>query len=172
MKQKHRRSKDNFSIDSSKMDLDKVDLLKYKIDQLNAELNYRLERIWQIFAWASSLLVAIIGGAIALRFTKNNSGIRIELSEINKYILVGTIIILVVFSIFWIGKNIVLAKEIKIERFFFAEKLFSEIKTNPQKSNKNSYFSFLLTPTSSFILGYTTAIFLLGVAACLTILFF
>jgi hypothetical protein len=36
-------------------------------DQLSKEIQYRRDREWQIFSWASSVLIAIIGGSVALR---------------------------------------------------------------------------------------------------------
>ncbi len=49
-----------------------VSQAKYARSILAEEIKFRRDRRQQIFSWASSLLVAIIGGVTALAFTGNS----------------------------------------------------------------------------------------------------
>ncbi len=64
---------------------------------LENEIAYRRDRKQEIFNWASSLLVAVIGGIIALTYKDGKS-----FSPVHKILLTGAIVILSGYSCKWI----------------------------------------------------------------------
>jgi len=65
---------------------------------LENEIAYRRNRKQEIFNWASSLLVAVIGGIVALAYKNANS-----LSPAHKILLTGAIVVLSGYSYWWIN---------------------------------------------------------------------
>jgi hypothetical protein len=57
---------------ADKLSADPIKDPKYIRDTIANEITHRSDRRQQIFSWASSLLVAIIGGVIALTFTNQH----------------------------------------------------------------------------------------------------
>jgi FtsH-binding integral membrane protein len=70
---------------------------KYARGILAEETKFRRDRRQQIFSWASSLLVAIIGGSTALASTK-----ALPLTPMQKYGLYAAIAIVGLYSVIWI----------------------------------------------------------------------
>jgi len=64
---------------------------------LQYELNFQRARKQEIFSWASSLLVAMIGGVVALTAVK-----QVMLEESHKCVLTAAIVILWLCSSIWI----------------------------------------------------------------------
>jgi len=64
--------------------------IKFARNALEKELSHYLDKLWKVFSWASTILVSIIGGAIALRFRDNPPA----LSVFDKSVLISAIIIL------------------------------------------------------------------------------
>lgn len=46
------------------------------VELLRQDIEYRRTTQWDIFSWCSTLLVAIVGGLIAVRFTETTRGRR------------------------------------------------------------------------------------------------
>ena len=70
-----------------------------------ADIEYRRELRWRIFAWGSTLLTAITGGLAALKLGalgKNFTG----LTTVCEAILVSVIFILGFLACFWLGLNL------------------------------------------------------------------
>lgn len=73
----------------TKGDVD-IEVVKLAREAIEKELSHYLDKLWKVFSWASTILVSIIGGLIALRFRENH----LALSILDKSILVSAIIIL------------------------------------------------------------------------------
>ena len=126
------------------MDNAKLNLV---IENLNNQLNHRLEKLWRIFSWTSSILISIIGGLIALPKIKD-----IDFSSIEKIIISIVIIIFTVYSYEMIKEGI--ANERKIRDHL--DKIFSEEMDFPE--NKD------LRPDRAKF-GYNSVVLLMGVVA-------
>jgi hypothetical protein len=75
-----------------------VSIAKYARDALAEEIKFRRDRRQQIFSWASSLLVAIIGGSTALASAK-----QFQLTTPQRLGLYAAIAIIGGFSAYWVG---------------------------------------------------------------------
>jgi hypothetical protein len=64
-------------------------------EQLSKEIQYRRDREWQIFSWASSVLIAIIGGSAAL------SGVGRGITYGHKLWLAGGVAALTFWACIW-----------------------------------------------------------------------
>ncbi len=65
---------------------------------LEYELNFQRARKHEVFSWASSLLIAMIGGIVALTAVK-----RSMLAETQQWVLTAAILILCLFTCLWMG---------------------------------------------------------------------
>lgn len=70
--------------------VDKQELILLAREALDKELDYYLDKLWKVFSWASTILVSIIGGVIALRFRENHPA----LSVVDKSVLAFAVIVL------------------------------------------------------------------------------
>jgi hypothetical protein len=75
-----------------------VSKAKYARDVLAEEIKFRRDRRQQIFSWASSLLVAIIGGSTALASAK-----QFQLATMQRLGLYAAIAIIGGFSAYWVS---------------------------------------------------------------------
>jgi hypothetical protein len=73
---------------------------KYIREALTDEIAHRRERRQQVFSWASSLLVAIIGGTVGLTFKEGHS-----LATGHKWILTIAIAVLGLYSVLWVNHH-------------------------------------------------------------------
>ena len=89
---------------------DPIERAKYIRDALATEIAHRRQRRQQIFSWASSLLVAITGGTIALTFKEHRS-----LSPLQKTVLTLAIGVLGLHAIIWIDHHWEAEKKAKAE---------------------------------------------------------
>jgi uncharacterized membrane protein len=78
------------------------DATQYLRSVLSEEVKFRRDRRQQIFSWASSLLVAIIGGSTALAWTKLTPQ-QHQLALIQSIGLYIAILFLGLFSAYWIN---------------------------------------------------------------------
>ena len=65
------------------------------------EILYRREKQWSIFSWTASLLLASIGGIVALA-TKEG----FELSTLHKSFLATALFLLTLYAAVWLGVNL------------------------------------------------------------------
>jgi uncharacterized membrane protein len=122
---------------------------KYIRDVLAKEITYKRERREQIFSWASSLLVAIIGGTIALTYTKHQ-----RLPGFQQVILTGAALVLGIKACVWMyyhRRDEIRARN-NIERY-------DELLGIPEEKHR-----------SPVDLGHTLAIILLTLAAICAVL--
>lgn len=76
------------------------DELKFRRSILQDEIKYRRDRRSGIFTWASSILMAVTGGVIAIQL---NSGRVLEGSQ--KIILSGAVLVLALYAGLWWDKQ-------------------------------------------------------------------
>jgi hypothetical protein len=117
------------------------------LDTLQAQLNHRLEKLWRVFNWCSSILISITAGVIAASASKDfsltNAG-RVSISLI--------IIIVTIYAWAWIQENLKFERNIRDQ----VDKIFEEELNYPQLK--------LLRPDRAKY-GYKEVIVLLGMVA-------
>jgi hypothetical protein len=142
--------------------LNKDEALKLAHETLEKELAHYLDKLWKIFSWASTILVSIIGGVIALRFRDT----PIPLSFNDKVSLTVAVLVL---SIHAIGQlSLLLSFESKVRNkleVYNQELGLDQIATSQDTRTRPDTH-----PLSKWF-GYIATIFLLMLAAIYTIVF-
>jgi hypothetical protein len=117
------------------------------IQSLEKHLSERIEKLWRVFSWTSSILIAIAGGMIILG---KKERLRFDTHEL---ILISSIIlILTLYAYLWINENLKLESKIRnqMDLIFEKQMSYSELKEiRPDKA----------------IFGYKVVILLLGLTA-------
>ena len=81
----------------------KIEILKFICQIQFEELNFRREREYRVFTWASSVLFALIG---ALLIYKQNTQELLTFYGITGKIIVSiTVLLLILFSVSWLNRN-------------------------------------------------------------------
>ena len=114
---------------------------------LETQLSQRLEKLWRVFSWCSSILISIIG---AVLFANHASNIKLNWQEC--IIISVVVIILTLYAYLWINENLVFEQKIRDE----IDKIFEEEYNNTQLKN--------LRPDNAKF-GYKAVILLLGLVA-------
>ena len=65
------------------------------------EISYRMDKLWRIFSWTSTILVAMIGGTIALR-----TGEKPHLSLPYQIVLEAAAGVLGLYAVIWLRQNL------------------------------------------------------------------
>ena len=65
------------------------------------EISYRMDKLWRIFSWTSTVLVAMIGGTIALRTRDTN-----HLSLVHQIVLAVAAGVLGFYAVVWLRQNL------------------------------------------------------------------
>jgi hypothetical protein len=136
------------------------ELLKFAREALEKELVHYLDKLWKVFSWASTILVSIIGGVIALRFREND----LTLSLVDKSGLVFAILVLSITTVLHLDlilsfemntrdKLEVCDKELGISKYTLISR------DRPDRNPRSKWVS------------YKAAIILLALAAVFTIVF-
>jgi hypothetical protein len=86
-----------------------ADIKKFSHDALSTQLAYRRDRRHSIFAWCSTIFVAIIGGVVAT-VTKSES-----ITPYQQGIITSVTVVLASFTVYWIGHHWKIEKEIQIQ---------------------------------------------------------
>ncbi len=139
----------------------RLEILKLAQQLQQKEVDYRREKRWRIFSWASSLLVGSIAGAVAI--TADNT--KVLPIYPHKTFMIVAVLTLAVYAIIWIRYNGIAETN--------ARKNLHEIEKHLQlydglaleNTNPEEWKSFL----SSFI-SYGLVVFLLALAAIAIIL--
>jgi len=126
---------------------------KFTRELLSKEIQYRRERMLQIFSWASSTLIAIIGGIIALSGTSR----VFVINKPHKWLLFGAVLILVFWSCLWIDSHSTREEELRRDADNIDKDFLKNIRLYAEP------ISFI------FFRGPTIAVILIGVAAGLVI---
>lgn len=119
------------------------------IQSLESQLSQRLEKLWRVFSWCSSILISITAGIIALSKTKGN-----ELTIGQLLIVSFVILILTIYAYLWIDENLKMEGKIRdqLDKFFAEELNYAAYKElRPDKAK----------------FGYKVVILLLGAVALL-----
>ena len=64
------------------------------------EISYRMDKLWRIFSWTSTVLIAIIGGTIALRKD------QVDLALGHQSVVAGAVVVLAVYAMIWLRQNL------------------------------------------------------------------
>lgn len=64
------------------------------------EISFRMDKLWRIFSWTSTVLVAIIGGTIALRTGQTTLSIG------HQGIVAGAALVVGAYAIAWLRQNL------------------------------------------------------------------
>lgn len=120
------------------------------IQHLEKQLDHRLDKLWKVFSWTSSLLVTITGGLVVIALSSES-----EL-EISQRILISIVIfILTLYAYQWIRENLNLEKVIREQLVeIFKEKL------NYQKIDE-------IKPLGAKY-GYSVVVLMIGAVAFIT----
>jgi len=116
------------------------------------EITFRMHKLWRIFSWTSTILVAITGGVIALRSGGNSIGYS------QQYIIAAAAFIVGLYAIIWLRQNL------KFEAKARDALLAHDIDLGLQSYN-NSIGGGLDRPDIGTIVGYEITVILLTIAA-------
>ena len=118
------------------------------IQSFEKQLSERIEKLWRVFSWTSSILITIAGGMIVLGKKK-----ELEFSIYELILISFIILILTLYAYLWVNENLKLESKIRNEMDIIFEK---EVGYDQFKSFRPDRSRF----------GYKAVILLLG-AACL-----
>ena len=118
------------------------------LQHLEEELSHRLEKLWRVFSWCSSILLSLIGGIIVA-----TRGIaKFNLLAQDRTIFTCLILIIVLYGWLWIRENLKLETRLRdeIDKIFEEDFQYSALrKLRPDKAR----------------FGYAPVLILLGVVA-------
>lgn len=118
-------------------------------EYLETQLSHRLEKLWRVFSWCSSILISITAGVIALPKTH---GVIFSISQL--LIISSVILILTIYAYLWIDENLKFEGKIRDQ----LDKIFAEELNYPAYKE--------LRPDKAKF-GYKVVILLLGAVALL-----
>jgi hypothetical protein len=117
------------------------------LQTLETQLNQRLEKLWRVFSWCSSILISITAGVIAVSTSKD-----FHLTTTSRALISIVILIVTVYAWAWIRENLRFEKNIRDQ----IDKIFEEELNYP-------YLKTLRPDRAKF--GYGTVIVLLGMVS-------
>lgn len=117
------------------------------LNTLESQLSHRLEKLWRVFSWCSSILISMTAGVIAASASK-----EIVIENTGRLLISAVIIILTTYAWLWINENL------KFERIIRDQinKIFEDDLNYPQMNT-------LRSDGAKF--GYKVVITLLGLVA-------
>ncbi len=75
------------------MDKDKKDQISLILNTLEAQLSHRLEKLWRVFSWCSSILICLTAGVIAASASK-----KIFIETTGRLLISAVVIILTTYA--------------------------------------------------------------------------
>ncbi len=117
------------------------------------EISYRMDKLWRIFSWTSTVLVAMIGGTIALRTGKTD-----HLSLVHQIVLAVAAGVLGLYAVIWLRQNL------RLERCA-RDALAAHDRALGIGPYVESIDGALLRPDRGIVVGYSLTVALLSVAA-------
>ena len=135
---------------TNELDIQQFEKLKFAREQLEKERAHRREKLWKIFSWAGTLLVAITGGIVALKTNPPNG---FEFSWWLRGTIIASVIFLMAYSSLWIKQNLAIEGEVQkaLDECDIKLGIDSVLPKNKQK------------------FGYIAALFMLAAAAIVAI---
>ena len=70
-----------------------------RCEAFTKEIDYRREKRWRIFSWASSILLAALGGVIAL------TGKGFQFTSLRRTVTAVAVISICLYALYWISMN-------------------------------------------------------------------
>jgi len=140
-------------------DKSEVESIQFKRQAIESEIAHRREKLWRIFSWAASLLVAITGGFIALKANRQS---QFDPTRFQRAMLLLAVIVLTVHASLWLTQNLLREEDAQKDLDRYDETLGIQ-HTHVERSR---FFQFV---SNQF--GYKPAVILLSIAAMLTIVF-
>lgn len=124
---------------------------KHILELVRYELDYRRKKQWDIFSWAVTILVSVIGGVIVVT-TKES----IKTDLFSRGAMAVALIGLTLYAAFWIGENIRAEEHADelIKKFLVA----------------NSKQDYAFRKSTAFAFGYVPVVLLIGFAAVAAVL--
>ena len=122
---------------------------KLRVSHLENELKHRVDKLWKIFSWTSSIMVTITGGVIAL---VKGKPCLIETWE--RLLISAIVIILMYYAHQWIKENLRLEEETRKQLFEILSNKTNDSKEDDTNPDKASF-------------GYNKVIIGLGITALL-----
>ena len=118
------------------------------LQNLEAELDHRLEKLWRVFSWCTSILISLIGGIIVATRGIN----EFKLLDQDRTIFTCLILIIVFYGCLWIRENLKFETKLRdeIDKIFEEDFQYSALKK--------------LRPDNARF-GYAPVLILLGVVA-------
>lgn len=116
------------------------------------EITFRMDKLWRIFSWTSTVLVAIIGGTIALRTGEQ------DLSLGHRNVIAGAAAVLALYAILWLRQNLRLEGQAR-------DALAAHDKSLGLASYNEAIGGALPRPDVGIIVGYNLTVLLLALAA-------
>ncbi len=123
--------------------------IPFIIQILEKQLSERIEKLWRVFSWTSSILITITGGMVVLG---KKEKLKFDMYEL--IIISSIILILTLYAYLWINENLKL--ETKIRNLM--EVTFEEQMSYPKLKE--------IRPDKA-IFGYKAVILLLGAIAAI-----
>lgn len=127
------------------------------IQNLERQLDHRLDKLWKLFSWTSSIFIGIIGGLLVLI---KNTEIKLHIPD---RILISIVIaILSLYSYQWIKENLKFERIIRkqLESLFNDELKYSRIKEiEPHKAKYGYSNVVLLLGAVAFIITWLDLIY-------------
>ncbi len=90
-------------------DKSEFEKLKFAREQLEQERAHRREKLWKIFSWAGTILVAITGGTVAL---KTDPPDKFNSSWLLWATVIAAVLILAAYSVLWIKQNLNILRKV------------------------------------------------------------
>jgi len=124
--------------------------LDHLLQSLESQLSLRLEKLWRVFSWCSSILISITGGVILAARAKEKP---LLLFPYDHVIVSSVIVIVTVYAWLWLNENLKFEAKIRDQM----EKIFEDELNYPQIRD--------LRPDKQARFGYKDVILLLGFVA-------
>lgn len=87
-----------------------LERLMFARQQLDKERAHRRDKLWKIFSWAGTLLIAIIGGTVAL---KTDPPAGFSFSWWLRGVLIASVVFLMAYASLWIRQNLAIEDSVQ-----------------------------------------------------------
>lgn len=117
------------------------------LQSLENQLNHRLEKLWRVFSWCSSILISITAGVIAASAMK-----EFHLTTQGRLLISAVVVIVTIYAWAWIAENLSFEKIIRdqIDKIFVEELNFPQLKEIRPDKARFGYKNVIL------LLGFVT----------------